>query len=592
MQLFFFIAMVHGQQRCLLIFQDIETQQLTDIAGMNVAHQLLTALLQKGSATILVASDVWNHILMRRDRFNAACLQPESASCEVKSLVEEINQKIKNKADLKFINSFFNDAWYQKTYPILARLNSDSYKAVLFDFFCAQLDRLIKPWTAYRLDGGYVLLVLQGYDQGFHITLAQKVERSQLFARHEPLLSISLVSCLSSLLQHQDSWTIYLTGHGNHIDTTHDIELIAGMTIEQFQQLLMFLNDALKTNILVYSSCYSSGMHLIEPYKKSGKDLLLNYPVVATCLTDAPVYVFGLPAGLKLPPYDTTFYLEPSDVSAQGLQWYVMQKFNDFCRYSVTRKNIKKIAQSVTVYQECTNSLCDLAKIENIPLVRKPNQTFFVPIDRRYVDCVIHDSVQALVSDNKAGLLWYTKQYRGAVILKQRIPQFISMLPGDGVIWVDTINAAGFFMKDFIGQAFFAVEDMHDVQIFICDKLITKQLTVHQFMIIPKSSWVPQGISAGTKGVCLYQQGKEFFAIAINGPAALQEPVKISNDSCLVVQKLWELLRQESKYQPNDSVESILSVSAVQDHTDFHQKLLRSCREQDICMQEQSVAMI
>jgi len=576
--------MVHGQQRCLLIFQDIENEQLTDIAGMNVAHQLLTALLQKGSSTILVASEVWNHMLMRRDRFNIACVQPNTASYEVKSLVEEINQKIKTKTDLKVINSFFNDAWYQKTYPILARLSSDNYKAVLFDFFCAQLERLMHSWTAYRLDAGYLLLVPQGRDQGFHVTSAQKVEISKLLERHERLLSMSLVSCLSSLLQRQDSWTIYLTGHGNHIDKTHNTELLAGMTIEQFQQLLIFLNTQLRTNIFVYSSCYSSGMHLIEPYKKSGKDLLLNYPVIATCLTDAPVYVFGLPAGLKLPPYDATFYLEPSDISADGLQWYVMQKFNDFCKYSVGRKNIKKVAQSVMVYQECTSSSCDLAKIENIPLVRKPNQSFFVPIDRQYVDCIIHDSAQGVVSDNKAGVLWYTKQYRGALTLQKRIPQFISMLPGDGVIWVGKINASEFSMTDFIGQAFFAVEDMHDVQIFMCDQLITKQSTVRQFMIIPKSNWFPQAVSTGTKGVCLYQQGKDCFSIAINGPSALQAPVRISSEHGVVVQKLWNLLRQESKYQPSDTVESILSVSAVQDHADFHQKILKACREQNICV--------
>lgn len=581
----FLIITVDGQQKCLLIFQDIDNQQLTDVAGMNVAHQLLTALIQKDSAAILVALEVWNHVVIRGDRFLVDCVQSKSASHEVKCLVEEINNKIKSGVGISSINATFNDAWYQKECPILAGLHADKYKAVLFDYFCAQLNRLITQWTAYFVDGGYLLLVPQNDIQGFNLSSAQRLTQPQLLERHAQQSSCkSLVSCLSALLQNQYSWNIYLTGHGNHIDKTHHKELIAGMTIDSFQKLLVLLNEALKTNVFVYSSCYSSGMHLIDPYKKSGGDLLLNYPVIATCLTDAPVYVFGLPAGLKLPPYDATFCLEPQDVSVDGLGWYVMQKFNDFCKYSVNRKNIKKIAQSVMVYQECLGTLCDLAKIENIPLVRKPHQSFFVPVDTQYVDCIVHDSTKSWVSSNKSGILWYTKQYHGALLLQKRIPQFISMLPGDGVIWVKKINISDFSMIDFISQAFFEVEDIHNVQIFLCDQLIAKQATVGQFMIIPKSSWLARDIKAGTKGVCIYQQGTELYSLAINGPGAIQEPTQLTKESGVIVQKLWHLLRQDSKYQPDEIFESILSVSAVQDHEAFYQKLLQACREQNICM--------
>lgn len=574
---------VVSQQRCLLIFQDANQEQLTDSDGMNIAHQLLTALVQK-AAPILVAHNVWNHILMRQERYKISAQNTKTASSEVERILEDIDKRLRSGASLVDLNSSMNMVWYQKNFPLLAQLDTDSYKAVCFDSFCARLSDLLVDWTIYQAPQQYLLLIPNKTDlQGFNNKKISERLHAQALKPIKYGSATDLVACLSMLLRRNDCWSIYLTGHGYHVDQDHQTEMIAGMEIKDFQNLLLFLQQKIKTNLLVYSSCFSSGVHLVKPYFLHGKDMILNYPVIATCLTDAPVYVLGYPAGFKLPPYDATFGLEPSDIGQTGLQWYLMQNFNDFCRNSITKnKNFKHIAQSVTVYQECYKQRCDVAKLENMPLIRPAKESFFVPIDTTFINCIIHDLSKKIICNNKFGLLWYTKRYSGSIALVNKIPQFVCMLPYDSVVWMHAIQALSFDLQQLLKSAFLSIEDMHKVQIFLCDRIVCKDKILQQVMIIPQSHWVPQAVASGVLGVCIYKIDDCYYSIPLDICSDDLVTTTVNQDVYKLLDILWKLLYQDSQYIIK--TESVLSGIATHDNTDFHQKLLAECKKQNVCV--------
>lgn len=604
---------VHGQSASLLIFQGMSGEPLSDAAGMNIAHQVLTGLIQK-AAPMLVSIDVWNHILSRRDRCLQAMVQKNSLHAQVNRLVQDVNRKIKQNHSLTALNSQLNDTWYQKNYPMLAVLDEDQSKAVMFDYFCMHVDGLISSWTSYQLQDTYILL-LPTVVPIFNVSSTQLLSSSQLLTIYPNLKFVALPKVLALLLKSKRiSWNFYVTGHGHHADATHAKSMIAGMTIEQFQQFLCFLQDQVRTNILVYSSCFSSGIHLVDPYqidsmklnpidsmKLSSKastcsSLKLKYPVVATCLTDAPVYVFGMPSGLKLPPYDTSLQLEPADVAAGKLNWHLMQNFNNFVHSATSRKSLKEIAQSVMMYQECLpqvgldtiEPICNLAKLENIPLVRRPGETFFVPIDTTYVDCIIHNKSQLKNVEGKHGLLWYIKQYDGDICFKHRIAQCISMVPGDGAIWMRGLQAPDFSWSDICKQAFFSVEDLHGVQIFLCDTLVCRDsasqiVTLQQVIVLPKSSWLPKGLPVGDGGLCCYQQDGNGYAVAVNKGGIIQVPYTLSVHQQNIVQQLWKLLRQESMTHFELSADELWPQSVLQQRQLAYEQILATCQQQAVC---------
>lgn len=108
-----------------------------------------------------------------------------------------------------------------------------------------------------------------------------------------------------------NNWNIYLVGHGNNSDFAGgwNDSCIANLKIREFQLLLNFLNSSISTNMLVYTSCFAGGQHLIDPYKSRGKSVCYNYPIVVTCLADEPcmanlVYLNMVSLGGKITEHD------------------------------------------------------------------------------------------------------------------------------------------------------------------------------------------------------------------------------------------------------------------------------------------------
>jgi len=72
-------------------------------------------------------------------------------------------------------------------------------------------------------------------------------------------------------------WVIYLNGHGSKDKT------ISGFSLEEFKQFLNFLNNDIKTDFLLYLTCYGGGCNRVFAYK----DSVNNFPIVALGASDS-----------------------------------------------------------------------------------------------------------------------------------------------------------------------------------------------------------------------------------------------------------------------------------------------------------------
>jgi len=72
-----------------------------------------------------------------------------------------------------------------------------------------------------------------------------------------------------------------------------EVRTIAGMSLPDFKKFLHFLNEKIRTNILVYLSCSSGGKNFIDPYRdnQSGAIMNLHYTVVTAAITEAAVQI-------------------------------------------------------------------------------------------------------------------------------------------------------------------------------------------------------------------------------------------------------------------------------------------------------------
>ncbi len=581
----FFGVLVGANHQALFIFQEHKTSFSSDAAGMNLAHQLFACLYQK-AAPILISGNIWQHVLLRKTRFDKELKSKSALQLDVLELVDELNSSLKSGNSLEFINGTMNQAWYTKKYPKLAELSDEKYKELMFDFLCSHVFEFTQDWLVYSIHD-YIFFVLPEDKQDFHLNNLAPILDIKKFIFTTKNKSFDLLIVLSQLLKKESLWSFYISGHGDHADEQDTAETIAGMLIVEFKKFILFLEKNIKTNILVYSSCYSSGVNLMEPYQNMDSYKNLSYAIITTCLTDAPVYIYGAASGLVLPAYDSNYFLKPKDVKNNRLAWNFIQDFSQFKKYALQKNKYHELAQAIMPYKECIGSVCNVSQLENIPLIKRPKEIFFVPLDASYIDFVVHNASDVKKVENKAGLLWYIKQYNGIVEIKKSLPQFINMIPGDGVIWAHQLQIDNFDLQKIISKMFFSIEDLYGVKVFIFDVIKCldnnlEQVDLMNCMVIPKSSWIPKKFLLHNQvGICFYQHNKSYYFLSIlkdNGKIIHE---KVSSNHNITLKRLWKLLRKESQsYAMLDALDLVLSYKKRQES---YQEILDLCQSEKIC---------
>ena len=85
------------------------------------------------------------------------------------------------------------------------------------------------------------------------------------------------------------SWNILLTGHG--LVAPLLMSTTCGLDTTHFKKFLQFLQTAIHTRILIYETCFGGTKRLLHDLYHANKiPDRYNFPIVCTCLTDAPAY--------------------------------------------------------------------------------------------------------------------------------------------------------------------------------------------------------------------------------------------------------------------------------------------------------------
>jgi len=267
--------------------------------------------------------------------------------------------------------------------------------------------------------------------------------------------------------------------------------IISSLSVDEFRDVLKFLNDSIDTTFLYYTSCYAGGPHLIRPYTQTAHDnkpLLLNYTVISgTPAENMSLQEFPF---INLPPYSNrgkSIVLAPSDIHTDDidipnkkLKLVTTLQFGQFfgaLRKGIHNKkeNLLLIPYSVHPHIDSTGKI-EHERIANIPLVRFAHTDHFEPIpgDNSSVLLYSKNSSKPLVINKNATLI-YTDYIPGKITLNkigeyQHIPKLFSMIPGFAAHTFEEISSSTLSLKEVV-NSFLTFPELGSSKIFWIKKL-------------------------------------------------------------------------------------------------------------------------
>lgn len=591
-----FFSSIQSADQQLLLFLHTQSQSFGDEEGLNVAYQALTAIMQK-AAPILMSENIWQHVVIRKDRFKKGLQDKKSVQSAVVLMHKKVNEILKEKHhDLSSVNKLYNQFWYQQEYPELSKLSQDVYKHLLFDYFCFYVFDHFYGWKTYQLSQGYILWIPKNKAHGFVLKNAKIKSKIELTKPTFVNKSLEVQDVLKSCMSFDKSvvWSLYVTGHGFHKDSEQPLAGIAGMPLLSFKKLLLFLDNAITTKLLAYSSCFGAGQHTIIPYQdEDNKDLKLSYPVIVVSLTDAPVYVFGAPSGLKLPPYGLDNFLSAEDVNNQGLKPYLLQNFTMFCHYLLSENIDEKLSKAINPYVECNLDDCTILKIENVPLIRRAYSSFFIPLDGFQLYSITNSVDQVAELKDKRACLWYVNQYMGTIAISKKIPTFVSMIPGNQIHRATCLQAPEVSFEELIRGLFLSIDDVQEQKIYFFDKVCcsvlindissTKINELEQVLILPKGPWSPSVTQIEASCYVYIQYEDRVFCICFDQEKQIPNVQKLEKEQQLMLLRFKRLLFQSCELGNNVSAQTLLSAQYFKIHNQLQKELLDICLQEKIC---------
>lgn len=230
---------------------------------------------------------------------------------------------------------------------------------------------------------------------------------------------------------------------------------IIGLSKEFFRDFLIFLNNKIDTNFLYYSTCFSGGNNLIEPYK----NLILNYDIVSEGLSEA--YTCQNSLYLNIPYF---FCSEKKgfsciDFNKKRLKLDTSLNFKKF--FKKIRSGIKNLKDSIYYindYFEFKNNSYYLKTINNMPSIRyKYKDKFKLIIGFDNVKIIDHSDKKDIDLNNKNLALLYTEYIDKNLILSKDVKAIISMTKENGHIF-ENIKALDLSLAEVINRFLFTKE--------------------------------------------------------------------------------------------------------------------------------------
>ena len=156
-----------------------------------------------------------------------------------------------------------------------------------------------------------------------------------------PYYSSRFLSALQALVLPKKTrdyaWNILFTGHG--LTAPLILSTICGLDTGHFKKFLQFLNTELNTRILVYETCFGGTQKLLlDLYQTDKSPDIYNFPIICSCLTDAPAYY------CQRTPSDSLFnYIHKIRLNPKAPAALIRAVHASTALYELTAKNTKKI---------------------------------------------------------------------------------------------------------------------------------------------------------------------------------------------------------------------------------------------------------
>jgi len=565
--LFFYSCFVSAVDRNLVIIVDNAQHETAKNDEVTMTHQCMTALQQQASM-ILISSGLWKNIADRKKRF-AVGLQDASSLQSSNYSLAAINQKL-------------SQSWFEQNYENLAQLPAQDINQLRFDFACYIFECDFDFWQIYDAHEGMLLFVPQGLD--YRIDKKYEVADLEKMTKHADKKSNLIPSLEKLVLNKHDRFVIYLTGHG-HPKSLGQQANIAGLKIDEFRSLIDYFDISMQLKLLVYSSCYGGGVHTIEPYAS----LQLHYPVIVTAATDAPIFGFGLFEGVKLPPYDERFFLEPVDVcKKKGLLPHSLQDYKAFFKRSWRGHFDLQLVQLVSKFFTCDLFGCHVQKIENFPLIRKAGSLIFVPIkDNLIMKLIQQVTGYASVTSSKP-LLLYSKKVK-KIKIDRSVP-ILSMLPGLQSHTIDQLVAPQVLLSQLLEQSFLSLPDMQTYKNFLIKKLTCindcigdKQLvTFDNLLIVGQDNVRPKFLDKIAQ-VMIYAELADKHYLLLYNDQKVTDQLILNQEQINIMRQIVGFVQFMADQDALIAPEKLLTFDAYCTSKEHQQAIVETCVKKKVC---------
>jgi hypothetical protein len=245
----------------------------------------------------------------------------------------------------------------------------------------------------------------------------------------------------------QPRWVFYLTGHGGINQS------IAGLPIDSFKLLLDFLERKIKTVLFVYSTCNAAGTNEDLIYKDAKSKLLKphSYAIAFEGVTESAVNVARSTVNLcNLKIADINWFDSTLEV---GETFY---NFRHFARY-VTQEN------TIDYYHALFFVMFGL-HFSDLPQLKLPGEQWFKIVDMQNIAVSIGSILSQTRETIDVGTFFKRKKGQPEprfvllettfiphlIVNTDKIPKFISIMPGDSIHVIKKISSRKFSVDQLI----------------------------------------------------------------------------------------------------------------------------------------------
>ena len=243
---------------------------------------------------------------------------------------------------------------------------------------------------------------------------------------------------------HPYQWDIIFSGHGgtNYVPETDSYSepTIADLPISDFQNILNFFQNQIKTHSFHYATCFGSGKRIQMAFDNTD-NARYDFPIISDCTSDGEAYC--MVRNFKLPNYNGKQLEEYDIISDQKGNWQLnldygynwTEYFNQMSQHSFENDQGNTLCKVYDTLNNITQNM-----ISNIPQIRLPHAKSFIPalsnnttvINDAFVSYHQEQSGSAYTMADRFAILVHSKCVPFPLIFnnENNMPHIISLIPG------------------------------------------------------------------------------------------------------------------------------------------------------------------